>query len=524
MLSRAPVVTFPLLLTCVAAPIRAQNPVPPDAPKAAPKEAPKDEEPRGLRVREKEAVDGLTLIAPLNSHAIHLVEMDGTVAHTWNTGLTPGGETEFQPDGKLLRCARKPDNPRFHGGGIGGWIHELDWEGNITWTYELADAQRTQHHDFARMPNGNLLVIAWEYHSPEEAAAAGRDPRFIHAEGLWSDVVLEIEPIRPVGGKVVWTWRSWDHLVQDLDPKAANYGTLADHPGRIDVNADHRYKPVEETPEARERRLKLEEQMRAVGYAGGDDPVDRHAPDAPKGDGKKDEAKKDAPKGPKIEADWLHTNSIDYWPEQYLIVLSVPHLCEIWVIDHSASTKDAAGSTGGSHGHGGDLLYRWGNPRNYGRGGAADQRLGYQHDARWLPAPGNGARLMLFNNNTGEPGKQHSRVEALVLPFDAKTGFQREPDAAFGPKDLAWSYADATQFHSPFISGAQRLPGGNTLVCEGADGRVFEVRTDGRIVWDFWSPLGGEVEPSPQGGKAPPKALFRAQRIPRDHPGLPKKE
>lgn len=514
MIPRTRPVHLPLALLCAAAPALAQNAPPPDAAK--------DDEQRGLRHVEDGAFDGLTLIAPLNSHAIHLVEMDGSVVHTWNTGLTPGGETEMQPDGKLWRCARKPDNPRFHGGGIGGWIHELDMDGNITWTYELADAQRTQHHDFARMPNGNVLVIAWEYHSPDEARARGRDPRFVHTEGLWADVVLEIEPIRPVGGKVVWTWRTWDHLVQDLDPKAANHGKPSDHPGRIDVNADHRFRPVEETPEARERRLKLEEQMRAVGYAGGDDPVDRHAPDAAQKDGAKDGAKKDAPKGPKIEADWLHTNSIDYWPEQDLIVLSVPHMSEIWVIDHGTTTEEAAATSGGKRGRGGELLYRWGNPRNYGRGGASDQRLRYQHDARWIPAPAGETRLLVFDNNEGEPPNERSRVEELVLPFDAKAGFRCEPAAAFGPTTLAWSYEDGANFHSPFISGAQRLPNGNTLVCEGAKGRVFEVRHDGRVVWDFWSPLGGEVEPSPQGGKAPPKALFRAQRIARDRVALPK--
>ena len=69
-------------------------------------------------------------------------------------------------------------------------------------------------------------------------------------------------------------------------------------------------------------------------------------------------------------------------------------------------------------------------------------------------------------------------------------------------------------------TGAQRLSNGNTLICAGAPGRVFEVTADKRVVWDYLNPLGGEVEPSKLGGKAPPKALFRATRIPSDHPGL----
>lgn len=53
--------------------------------------------------------------------------------------------------------------------------------------------------------------------------------------------------------------------------------------------------------------------------------------------------------------------------------------------------------------------------------------------------------------------------------------------------ELVCSYA-APQFFSTNISGAQRLPNGNTLVTEGAPGRVFEVTTDGTIVWEYLSP------------------------------------
>ena len=67
--------------------------------------------------------------------------------------------------------------------------------------------------------------------------------------------------------------------------------------------------------------------------------------------------------GPQVEVDWLHTNGIDYNAEYDLIVLSVPRMNELWVIDHSTTTEEALGSTGGRWGKGGDLLWRWGNPR-----------------------------------------------------------------------------------------------------------------------------------------------------------------
>jgi hypothetical protein len=129
-------------------------------------------------------------------------------------------------------------------------------------------------------------------------------------------------------------------------------------------------------------------------------------------------------------------------------------------------------------------------------------------------------RVMLFNNGSERPGKEYSSVEEVVLPFDAQRGFTREPDHPFGPSAAAWSYSDPDNFYSGYISGAQRLPNGNTLICAGAPGRVFEITKENRVVWDFWNPLGGEITPAKQAGKAPPKALFRATRIARDDPAL----
>jgi len=103
--------------------------------------------------------------------------------------------------------------------------------------------------------------------------------------------------------------------------------------------------------------------------------------------------------------------------------------------------------------------------------------------------------------------------------FDAKSGFSRAAGQPFGPAQPAWSYSDPGTFYSGFISGAQRLPNGDTLICSGAPGRVFEVTPAGHIVWDWRNTLGGEVDPPAQGGKAPPKALFRAWRVPAEDAG-----
>ena len=478
------------------------------------------EPPRGLVLRTDAALAGLTLLAPLNSKDIHLVDLDGKIVHTWHTTQVPGAATYLLDNGHLLRCGQEDPNPHFHGGGIGGRIQELDWDGKVVWEYVLATAELTLHHDVKRMENGNLLAIAWEHHSPEEARSRGRDADELNDEGLWSDVVLEIKPILPSGGEIVWKWRTWDHLVQDRDAAKPDFATPHDQPGRIDINADHRYLPKTETAEERKKREELAHKMKALGYAGGADPKD-DPPDAPPaaGAGKPDAPKPDAPR--KIESDWMHTNSIDLKPELDLILLSSPHLCEVFVIDHSATTAQAAGKTGGRWGHGGELLYRNGNGQNWGVGKAEDRQLFYQHNAQWLPdGPKGELHVLLFNNGAKRPVKEYSSVEDWILPFDRGHGFVRAGNKPFGPSEAAWSYSDPENFFSPFISGAQRLSNGNTLICAGAPGRVFEVTADKRVVWDYLNPLGGEVEPSKLGGKAPPKALFRATRIPSDHPGL----
>lgn len=479
------------------------GPALPQAEPAAEQEAGEEstEPERGLRVREAGALDGYTLISPLLSDKTYLLDMDGEIAHEWQTEYAPCS-TYLLESGNLLRGARQDDNPRFHGGGIGGRILEYDWDGAVVWEFELANEYQTYHHDFALLPNGNVLVIAWEYLPPEEALALGRDPAVVGGEGLWTDAVLEIRPTRPIGGEVVWEWHAWDHMIQDFDPEGANHDSIPDHPELIDINADHRDQPPK-TKEELERIAEIERQMRATGYAGGEDNDDEdETADAQRGQG----------------ADWLHTNGIDYEPDHDLIVLSTPRMNEVWVIDHSTTTDEAAGHSGGRFGHGGDLLYRWGNPRTYGAGTDADRQLGYQHNPTWLrgDTPGE-LRLLVFNNGSTP---DDSSVDELLLPFDPKVGFQREPGAAFGPSEPAWSYSDSGNFQSSFISGAQRLPNGNTLICSGAPGRVFEVTPEGRIVWDYLNPHGGERPGTSQSGNAPPTSLFRATRIPADHPGL----
>lgn len=452
--------------------------------------------------------DGYTLVTPLGARDVILFDVRGEAVHTWPTELAPGGPVYLLDDGSVLRPGRIETNERFRGGGIGGRLERIGWDGDVLWQFDLVSDAWTQHHDLAVLPSGNVLAVVWRANTSEAALAAGRDPEVVRDAGLWSCSVLEIAPQPPTGGDIVWQWNSWDHLIQDRDELLPNYGSVPEHPERIDINADHRDRPPMTVAE-RERLAELERKMRALGYAGGDDDDD----DAD------ESSKRRRERG--TRPDWLHTNSVAHHAELDLLVLSSPHMNELWVIDHSTTTAEATGSSGGRWKHGGDLLWRWGNPRNYGRGSDADRRLFYQHDPTWIDGPHGELRLLVYNNGGERPTGEYSTVDELVLPFSREAGFTRAADAAFGPEEPVWSFGGPGVFYSPFISGAQRLPNGNTLICVGVAGRLLEVSSSGEILWDYVNEHTGRRLPkSPVSPSTPPGALFRATRIAKDHPAL----
>jgi hypothetical protein len=192
--------------------------------------------------------------------------------------------------------------------------------------------------------------------------------------------------------------------------------------------------------------------------------------------------------------DWLHVNSVAYNAELDQVMLSVHGFSEVWIIDHSTTTEEAASHSGGKQGKGGDLLYRWGNPRAYRSGSNVDQRLFQQHSAHWIPEglPGAG-HMLVFNNGGNRPDGSYSSVDEVILPLKDDGTYEREEYVAFGPERATWSYSaeDKSSFFSPLISGTQRLPNGNTLICSGNAGVIFEVTSDKEIVWQYKHAGGG---------------------------------
>lgn len=365
---------------------------------------------------------GYTLYNPLDSRLTYLKDMDNETVHSWNNARAGGYSVYLTEAGNIIRPALA-DNIRLRGGATAGLIQETDWDGEIVWQFEYNTATYLTHHDLEPMPNGNVMAIAWEVKSAAQAQQAGREQNSV----MWPDHIIEVAPDGDGGGEIVWEWHVWDHLIQDHDRNRDNYGVVEDHPELIDVN------------------LATIQQ------------------------------------GPGGGGDWLHINGISYNPDIDQIVISSHFVDEIFVIDHSTTTEEAASHEGGNSGMGGDILYRWGNPQNYGADG--DQVFDVVHCSWWIPAglPGSG-NILVFNN--GERARRSSVIE-IELPIDENGMYHREDGAPFGPAEPVWTYSDGASFYSNHLGGCQRLPNGNTLISESTTGYLMEVNEDGDIVWDY---------------------------------------
>lgn len=126
-----------------------------------------------------------------------------------------------------------------------------------------------------------------------------------------------------------------------------------------------------------------------------------------------------------------------------------------------------------------------------------DESWGMQHDCE----PLNNGNFTLFANGVNIPGNPYSRV----IEFDPRS------------HRSVWEYRGRPTytFFSQHISGAQRLASGNTLICEGQWGRLFEVTPEGNVVWEYVNPfMGADQHGDPSG------EVFRAYRYAADSPQI----
>ena len=402
----------------------------------------------GLFSNQPSSYNGYTLFNSLGSTNTYLIDNCGVKVYEWNSNFKPAASVYLLENGNLLRT-NQFQNTTFSFGGTGGGIEILDPNSNVIWSYDVDSDSTLAHHDLEVLPNGNILILAIELISAQEADTCGS----LVSIDRYSEMIIEVNPST---SQIVWEWHAWDHLIQDTDSNLLCYGTISEHPKRININ-----------------------------YAyDGTDP------------------------------DWLHANSIDYNADLDQIIINSPTFNEFWIIDHSTTTAEAADSIGGFSGNGGDILYRWGNPQAYNRGDSLDQVFEFQHDVHWIPSgfPDEG-KIMIFNNGQ-ERG--YSSIDIIEPPLDTNNfnNYLLPNDSiSYGPLNLYWSYSDSINFFSARVSGSQQLENGNILICSGFQAKLFEIeyQTDS-VVWDYIIPVTASG-PITQGTASGGNNIFKAHRF-----------
>jgi hypothetical protein len=316
----------------------------------------------------------------------------------------------------LVRSYKPTANTSWNTGPCHGGIQKITWDGTVVWNYEYyAPNAYCPHHDICPMPNGNVLLICYDYRTATEATAAGSSS----ASVFYSEKIIEVHPTSATTGAIVWEWKLWDHMCQNYDPLKNNYvSSIANNPQLMNIN-----------------------------YAGTGSLPDRY-----------------------------HMNGIDYNPTLNQIVVSMHFMNSVFVIDHSTTTAEAAGHTGGNSGKGGDFLYRWGNSSSYGI--TATPVFSTIHDAHWVPSdnPNYPNYLCAFNNNQG---LGNSKVVIWNPPYSG-SNYSLTLGSAYAPATSNYQFTSV--FTSTNEGNSQQLPNGNMLV-NNSFGAIYEVNAVGTQLW-----------------------------------------
>jgi hypothetical protein len=425
--------------------------------------------PTGVTVYDPErAYGGYTLFQAPGQGAL-LIDMSGREVQLWQ-GLQ-GFPNKLLPGGQVFGSTGERDVR--YGAQDQLDLVQVDWDGNVVWRFDRLEhvtdpgsAPRwlaRQHHDYQREGNpvgyyvpgqmplvdrGNTLILVHE-----NVTAAGISDR-----PLLDDKVIEVD----WQGHIVWQWRPFEHFEElgfDADARAV----------------------LRENPNLR---------AAGAGALGHDAPSEGFG-------------------------DWLHINSLsrvgpNRWYERGDERFHPDNL--IWDAREANIIAITDRRTG-------KIAWRLG-PRY--DGSERERALGWiigQHHAHIIPRglPGEG-NLLVFDNGgwagygAPNPGAPHGlktaqRDYSRVLEIDPTT---LEIQWQYTPKEAGFVVPlDAARFYSPFISSAQRLPNGNTLITEGSDGRIFEVTREHQTVWEYISPY----------WRKPPLNLnlvYRAYRYPYD--------
>ena len=402
----------------------------------------------GLFSNQPSSYNGYTLFNSFGSTATYLIDNCGTKVYEWNSNYLPAAAVYLLENGNLLRTNRLA-NTTFTFGGSGGGIEILDPNSNVIWSYEVNSDSTLAHHDLDILPNGNILILAVETISAQEANDYGSA---INAD-RYSEMILEVNPST---SQIVWEWHAWDHLIQDTDPNLLNYGTISEHSRRININ-----------------------------YAfDGTDPDWLHANSIDYN----------------ADLDQIIINSPTF-NEFWIIDHSTT----------TAEAADSIGGFSGKGGDilyrwGNPQAYNRGDSLDQ----VFDFQHDAHWIPSGLPDQG---KIMIFNNGQQRGYSSIDIIEPSLDTSNSNNYILTNNLTPYGPLNLYWTYSDSINFYSARVSGAQQLENGNILICSGFQGRLFEIeyQTDS-VIWDYIIPV-APSGPIAQGATANGTNVFRAHRF-----------
>lgn len=403
--------------------------------------------------------DGYVLFSGISNTQTYLVDKCGKKINQWSSSYKPGLSVSLLPNSDLFRTGLSSSAYFGTGGGKGGILEKYNWNGSLLWSYQISDTNQCQHHDALVLPNGNILAVVWERKNSSQALLAGKNPAvtvLLNNQEVWSEKIIELQPIGTNSANIVWEWKAWDHLVQDFDITKNNFGVINQHPELLNVNY--------------------------------------------------------VVQGPPTNSDWLHINSIDYDSVNDQILLSSHSFGEFWIIDHSTTTAQAAVHSGGNAGKGGDLLYRWGNPITYGRGTVGDQKLFKQHHASYIKAGfPNSGKVLVYNNGVNRPEGNYSSIDIVDIS-QAGNPYTIGATTPYLPATNFWTYTATipTSFYAANIGGVIPLTNGSFFITDGPKGELIEIDSTSTVKWRYVNPV-NNAGPMTQGTMPTLNTVFRFQ-------------
>ncbi|KAJ8613513.1 hypothetical protein CTAYLR_002196 [Chrysophaeum taylorii] len=422
-------------------------------------------------LREELASPGLTLFSAHKS--TYLIDLDGRVVHEWRSSRRIFVAYLLE-SGNLVRDGNEVElAPQFQTGGAAGYVEVVTWTNQVVWWWSAEPrSERLSHHDVEPISDGRVLVLCWERVRRDRCVSEGRLPELLPDGELWDNLVVELSPpyesfegvtldnapksSRPwdlLRATETWRFSQFDRLVQDVDPTKKNYGDVSQRLDAYDVNLA----PV--GGKARARNSVKPGQTMSTGLAVFDP---------------------DWKLGKTGEKDWLHANSVSYDDERALVLISYCVPSEVVIVSRRT----------------GDIVFRFGNPFACRRGDVYDDRVLYlQHSAQFVSSTP--LRFALFNNGCA-PKRQWSTIDEFEIKADdlgaELPAAKKKPSTQVETRcDLVWRHGKpvghAGSFYAHHSSGIHRCPNGNTLVCLGPQGILFEVTSDHQEVWRYISPV-----------------------------------